>query len=106
MEQETELYLIKRIKDLETQLSFYKGLYDGTLDKGKPFKAEDFVDTYKGHNAEMLLEKAEAFDYIQAVLGIEVCNWVDEKRYELLTHFTRVNIDEEYFKKLWRLLQE
>jgi hypothetical protein len=106
MEKETELYLIKRINDLETQLSFYKGFYDGTFEKGKPFKAEDFVDTHKGYNAEMLLEKAEAFDYIQAVLGIEVSNWVDEKRYELSTRFTRVEISAEKFEELWKLISK
>ena len=123
MEKETELYLINRIKDLETQLSFYKGFYDGTLDKGKEFKAEDFKETcakndlrkavdnhfiaeYQGHDVNKMLSKSQAFDKLVKILGIEAINWADEKRYELKSHITSQIIDKETFKELWGAIND
>ena len=56
MEKETELYLIKQIKKLETELCAYRNA--------------DYKTTFWGVDCEVLFTKAKAFDELVAILGI------------------------------------
>lgn len=125
MEKETELYLVKRIKDLEHLNDFLKrtcqlkdielGCAKGQGDKKiieeikyQPIQVDKTIEGevafYKGHKIDInTIKKAEAFDTLVDLLGIEVCHWVDEKRYELRFNKQGVKypILEETFDKLW-----
>ena len=113
MEKETELYLIKRIKELEDKnehLDFENACLRGKQqllkeDLRKEFEQEYNIK-YRGHDVNKLLSKSQALDKLVSILGIEVCNWVDEKRYEIRSRITSQIIDEETFKELWGAIND
>ena len=105
MEQETELYLIKRIKELESQVAFYKGMAKITDDRGnimcedcvfkkeeKPIIEETTIGGgrkafYEGHEISMqTIKKAKAFDKVQEIYGISVCCFPEDCKYEIFTY--------------------
>ena len=117
MEKEIEKYLIKRIKDLESELAYVKGQGDGYTSKelfadGKKI-VEEPIDTDKERlekEVERLhklcvsnSKKALAFDLLVDVLGIEVCHWVEEHRFEIIGKkvYFKADITESTFDKLW-----
>lgn len=120
MEKETELYLIKRIKDLESANVYLQGKvkgYESNKEKhsyivGKTLvgdsklevcddEAEKDITTIE--DSAKTQRKAEAFDTLVNILGLEVCHWVEENRYELRLNKLgdKCSIREETFKKLW-----
>ena len=132
MEKETELYLVKRIKELENENAYLKGKvkgyedrdeiddeiirerYESDCDKDTLGKALDnhFLAEFEGYDVSKLVAKAKAFDKIQEILNLAVCYWVEEKKYELYTtkpyikKQIEIEIDKETFKQLWEAFKK
>lgn len=124
MERETELYLVKRIRELESENSFLKGKVVGLIDKEvnreiKPFKQEDldkafanspFKTMFRGYDVEKLLYKAKAFDELVKLLHISAVGMDDKKEYRIVSpkhaneYFINMPISEETFKLFWEAL--
>ena len=76
MEKETELFLMETIRELQNRIK-WRG-----VDK-------------------KIFDKAEAFDILIDLMGIEVCHWVEKGEYELLTTtLGKKKIDRETYEKL------
>ena len=125
MEKETELYLIKRIRELESENAYLKA-----KENGKPFNREVFKETctkddlskaldnhfiveFHGYDVNKLLDKAKAFDKLQDILNVSIASFPDEKRYILYSPkhskdkpsmFKQIDIDEETHDIIWRAL--
>lgn len=119
MEKETELYLIKRIKDLESENAYLKGEvkgYENNQEKHSYIVGKTLVGDSKlevcDDEAEKIFttledsartqRKAQAFDTLVDLLGIEVCHWVEQGVFEM--RFNKVGfkytITKEIFEQL------
>ena len=65
MKKDTELYLIKRLKELEDELAWYKGHYQGSLkrDRDNDFD-EHFYNALKNIPIQISSEEFKAFNII------------------------------------------
>ena len=83
MEKETELYLIQRIKELEQE---YKDL----IALSKEPKEQPIIETnlgggviafFQGHKIDKnTIKKAEAYELLNELMGIEACFYPNEKK--------------------------
>ena len=117
MEIETELYLIKRIKELEHQKEFLKKqLLHQAITNGceKEKIRKQFVAEYQGYDLQKLLNKAKAFDKLKDILNVEIASFPNEKRHILYSPkhskdkpsmFKQIDIDEETYDIIRRALK-
>ena len=115
MEKETELYLIEKIKYLDSENAYLKRQVNKGYERKRfdvPFDPKDipiqteqeFIAKYQGYDVEKLLRKANAFDTIVDALGIETCHWVEDKKFEIVARYRSAPIDEKTHKFLWGVL--